>query len=78
MALSKPATESQLRRIISDPKGPDGVTSSLSNEELAQVLDALYRRLDTPAPELGSLYWYEACFEESLRRHGTDLAPGRL
>ena len=71
-APSQPSAP-QLHRIISDPRGPDAVTSSLSNEELAQVLDALYRNLDTPVPGLGTIYWYEACLEESLRRHGPEL-----
>lgn len=71
-APGHPTSDAQLRRIISDPRGPDAVASSLSNEELAQVLDALYRSLDTPVPELGIVYWYEACLEESLRRHGTE------
>lgn len=55
-----------------DPKGPDAFISSLSNEKLAQMLDALYRRLDTPVPELGTVYWYEACLDLSLRGHGLD------
>jgi hypothetical protein len=71
-APSHLTADPQLHRIISDPRGPDAVTSSLSNEELAQVLDALYRSLDTPAPEPGTVYWYEACLEESLRRHGRE------
>ena len=70
IAPSQPAPDSQLHRFIGDPRGPDAIAPRLSNEELAQVLDALYRSLDTPEPELGTVYWYEACLEESLRRHG--------
>jgi hypothetical protein len=72
-ASSPPASDSQLQRIIKDPRGLDAVTASLSNEELARLLDALYRSLDTPVPELGAVIWYEACLEESLRRHGPEL-----
>ena len=50
--------------------------SSLSNEGLAWLLDALYRNLDTPVPEIGAVFWYEACLEESLRRHGPEPQPG--
>ena len=50
--------------------------SSLSNKELAQVLDAVYRNLDTPVPELGAVFWYETCLEVSLRRHGSEPQIG--
>ncbi len=49
---------------------------ALSNEELARLLDALYRNLDTPVPELGAVFWYEVCLEESLRRHGPEPQTG--
>ncbi len=58
----------ELPRIIGDPRGPEVVTSGLSDEDLARLLDALYRNLDSPAPEPGALFWYEAGLEESLRR----------
>jgi hypothetical protein len=61
-------TDPRLFRIISDPRGPEVTTSSLSDEELAGLLDALYRNLDTPSPEPCATFWYEAGVEESLRR----------
>ena len=61
-------TDKQLFRIVSDPGGPEAITSSLSDEELARLLDALYRNLDTPSPEPGAIFWYEIGVEESLRR----------
>jgi hypothetical protein len=59
---------SQLSRFINDPRGPEEVIPGLSGEELVNVLDALYRNLDTPSPDLGAQYWYELCLEESTRR----------
>lgn len=59
---------SQLSRFINDPRGPEGVIPGLSGGELAALLDALYRNLDTPEPDLGAELWYEACVEESTRR----------
>jgi hypothetical protein len=61
-------TDSELLRIIGDPRGPEEVTSGLPGEELARPLDALYQNLDTPAPEPGALVWYKTGVEESLRR----------
>jgi hypothetical protein len=40
----------------------------LKAEELANLLDALYQNLDTPAPDLGAQVWYELAVEESARR----------
>ena len=71
-APDQPASDPQLHRIIDDPRVPDAVIRSLSNDELARLLDALYQNLDTPVPELGAVFWYEACLEESLRRHGPE------
>jgi hypothetical protein len=61
-------TDPELLRIIGDPRGPEVVTSSLSDEELARLLDALYRHLDTPAPDPNAIFWYDEGLEESLRR----------
>ncbi len=61
-------TDLELRRVIWDPRGPEAVTSNLSDTELHQLLDALYQNLDTPAPEPGAIFWYQAGAEESLRR----------
>ncbi|HEY8699432.1 MAG TPA: hypothetical protein VIM08_00510 [Arthrobacter sp.] len=59
---------SQLSRLISDPRGPEEVLPSLPPDELANLLDALYQNLDTPAPEFGAQVWYELAVEESARR----------
>jgi hypothetical protein len=72
----QPASDPQLHRFIDDPRGSDAVISSLSNEGLARLLDALYRNLDTAVPEIGPVFWYEACLEESLRRHGPEPQTG--
>jgi hypothetical protein len=36
---------------MNDPRGPGVITSRLSNEELAGLLEALYRNLDTLSPK---------------------------
>ncbi|MDQ0672759.1 hypothetical protein QFZ36_000320 [Pseudarthrobacter siccitolerans] len=61
-------TDSRLFRVINDPRGPEAIISGLSNEELAGLLDALYRNLDTPVPEPCAIFWYETGVEESRRR----------
>lgn len=61
-------TVPELLRIISDPRGPEVTTSSLSDKDLTGLLDALYRNLDTPAPEPCATFWYEIGVEESRRR----------
>jgi hypothetical protein len=61
-------TDAQLFRIIGDARGPEVITSSLSDDELARLLDALYRNLDTRVPEPCALFWYDIGVEESLRR----------
>jgi hypothetical protein len=61
-------TDPELFTIISDPRGPEVTTSSLSDVELARLLDALYRNLDTSRPEPCAIFWYETGVEESLRR----------
>jgi hypothetical protein len=61
-------TEPQLFSIINDPRGPEAITSGLSDEELAGLLDALYRNLDTFSPEPGATFWYDRGVEESFRR----------
>lgn len=61
-------SHSQLSRYISDPRGAEGVIPGLSDEELAVLLDALYRNLDTPTPHLSAEFWYDLCVEESTRR----------
>jgi hypothetical protein len=59
---------SKLSQVISDPRGPEEVLPTLEAEELANLLDALYQNLDTPAPDLGAQVWYELAVEESARR----------
>jgi hypothetical protein len=59
---------SKLSQVINDPRGPEEILPSLAVEELANLLDALYQNLDTPAPDLGAQVWYELAVEESARR----------
>jgi hypothetical protein len=61
-------TNPELFTIISDPRGPEVTTPSLSDVELARLLDALYRVLDTSRPEPCAIFWYETGVEEILRR----------
>jgi hypothetical protein len=58
----------ELFRMIRDPRGPETTISSLSDVELARLLDALYRNLDTPRPEPTAIFWYDIGVGESLRR----------
>jgi hypothetical protein len=60
-----------LSRFIHDPRGPEVVLPSLPAEDLANLLDALYQNLDTPAPVFGAQVWYELGVEESARRTGS-------
>lgn len=64
---------SQLSQVLNDPRGPEEVLATLSAEELANLLDALYQNLDTPEPEFGAQAWYELAVEESARRA---VSPG--
>jgi hypothetical protein len=59
---------SKLNRYLNDPRGPEEVLPSLTAEELANLLDALYQNLDTPEPEFGAEAWYGMAVEESCRR----------
>ena len=61
-------TSAKLPRIINDPRGPERILPTLTAPELAGLLDALYRHLDTPSPELGAETWYELAVEEAVRR----------
>jgi hypothetical protein len=62
---------SQLSHFINDPRGPEEVLPTLSAEELANLLDALFQNLDTATPEFGAQAWYELAVEESGRRAGS-------
>lgn len=64
---------SQLSQVLNDPRGPEEVLATLSAQELANLLDALYQNLDTPEPEFGAQAWYELAVEESARRA---VSPG--
>jgi hypothetical protein len=64
----------KLAQVIRDPRGPEMILPSLAAEELADLLDALYQNLDTPAPEFGAQVWYEFAVEESARRSGAPEA----
>ncbi|TLM87965.1 hypothetical protein [Pseudarthrobacter sp. NamE5] len=59
---------SKLNHYLNDPRGPEEVLPILTAEDLANLLDALYRNLDTPEPEFGAQAWYEMAVEESCRR----------
>jgi hypothetical protein len=63
--------DTEFALLISDPRGPEEVLPLLAAEELANLLDALYQNLDTPAPALGTQSWYELAVEESARRTGS-------
>ncbi|HEY9354748.1 MAG TPA: hypothetical protein VIQ52_00410 [Arthrobacter sp.] len=69
---------SQLSHFINDPRGPEEVLPTLSAEDLANLLDALFQNLDTPTPEFGAQVWYELAVEEIGRRSGQagDAAHG--
>lgn len=60
--------DAQLFRILSDPRVPAAITSGMSDDESAGLLDALYRNLATPAPEPSAIFWYEIAVEDSVRR----------
>ena len=62
-----------LSRLIHDLRGPEAAISGMSDQELAGLLDALYRNLDTPCPELDAAAWYDVAVEESLRRADQQL-----
>lgn len=64
----RPTAPPTLLRILSGPRGPEAAMSSMADDELARLLDALFRNLDTPAPEPSAIFWYEIGVEESLRR----------
>lgn len=53
---------------LTDPRGPVLTLNSLSDDELLKLLDALYRNLDTSAPEPAALLWYEVGVEECRLR----------
>ena len=61
-------TSAKFPRIINDPRGPERILPTLTAQDLAGLLDALYRDLDTPSPELGTETWYELAVEEAVRR----------
>ena len=61
-------TERELLTVLEDPRGPETTLNSLTDEELAIVLDALYRNLDTSMPEPDAIFWYQTGVEESRRR----------
>lgn len=61
-------TDQRLFGMLWDLSGPEAVTASVSDEELAHLLDALYQNLDTPTPDPRAILWYEIGVEESYRR----------
>lgn len=64
VAVTDPAT----CPVLKDLRGPEEVTSRLSDEDLAGLLDRLYKGLDTPHPDPASIGWYDVRVEESRRR----------
>lgn len=54
----------ELVTLLRDRRGPVMTMSSMPDDELLRLLDALYRNLDTPAPEVDALLWYEIGVEE--------------
>jgi len=62
--------QTDLYRLIHDPRGPEKILPSLAAEDLANLLDTLFQNLDTPAPVFGAQVWYELGVEESARRTG--------
>jgi hypothetical protein len=61
-------TPLQLAHLINDPREPQMVLPALTAQELSNLIDALYRSLDTPSPVLEAETWYELAVEEDLRR----------
>ncbi|WP_258804633.1 hypothetical protein [Pseudarthrobacter sp. NS4] len=59
---------SKLFRYLNHPRDPEEVLPTLTAEELADLLDALFQNLDTPEPEFGAQAWYDLAVEESCRR----------
>jgi hypothetical protein len=59
---------SKLFHYLNNPRDPEEVLPTLTAEELADLLDALYQNLDTPEPEFGAQAWYDLAVEESCRR----------
>jgi len=53
---------------LTDPRGPVLTMKSMPDDELLKLLDALYRNLDTSAPEPAALLWYEVGVEECRSR----------
>ena len=63
----QPATrDAQFLRIFSDPRGLEVAMDSMADDDLAAVLNALYRNLDTYAPELYAILGHEKGAEFSL------------
>ena len=61
---------SKLNLYLNDPRGPEEILPTMTAEELAHLLDALYQNLDTPEPVFGVERWYEFAFEECRRWAG--------
>jgi hypothetical protein len=64
-------TPLQLAHLINDPRGPEMVLPTLTAQDLSNLIDALYRNLDTPSPALEAESWYELAVQEDLRRSST-------
>jgi hypothetical protein len=64
----------QLVHYINDSRDPSVVLAEATVQELEQLVDALYRNLDTPEPEFGAQVWYELASEE-LERRSAPTAP---
>lgn len=55
---------------------PAPTVRALADEELAELVDALFVHLDSVRPAFGALSWFELAVEELRRRNGTDTAAG--
>jgi hypothetical protein len=59
---------SQLAQFMKHAPDPEATLMAASTDELAIIVDALYRNLDTPTPVFGAQDWYDLATEELARR----------
>jgi hypothetical protein len=61
--------EEDLFRYLDETVDPAEMVAALTEPELAELADALYRHLDTPSPAFGAHSWYvQVVAELRLRR----------
>jgi len=61
--------EEDLFRYLDETVDPAEMLAALTEPELAELADALYRHLDTPSPAFGAHSWYVQVVSE-LRLRG--------